>query len=127
MDLNQVTLPSTNVERSIPFYEKLGLVLIVENLPAYARFEFPFGNSTLSLQHIEQIRQPTGVVLYFECEDLDARVAALKERGVVFDTEPADQPWLWRELRLRDPDGNILCLYRAGVKRRNPPWRINSR
>ena len=49
---------------------------------------------------------------------------ALKEQGVVFDTEPADEPWLWREARLRDPDGNVLCLYRAGVNRRNPPWRV---
>ncbi|MGA3124897.1 MAG: VOC family protein [Polyangiaceae bacterium] len=64
------------------------------------------------------------MIVYFECEDLDARVAALKEQGVVFDTEPADEPWLWREARLRDPDGNVLCLYRAGVNRRNPPWRV---
>ncbi|HXX69107.1 MAG TPA: VOC family protein [Polyangiaceae bacterium] len=127
MDLNQVTLPSTNVERSIPFYEKLGLVLIVENLPTYARFEFPFGNATLSLHHVESMQHPTGVVVYFECEDLDARVAALKEAGVGFDTEPTDQPWLWREAHLRDLDGNVLCLYQAGMNRRNPPWRVNSR
>jgi hypothetical protein len=25
---------------------------------------------------------------------------------------------------LRDPDGNILCLYHAGDNRRNPPWRL---
>jgi predicted enzyme related to lactoylglutathione lyase len=127
VDLNQVTLPSTNVERAIRFYMSLGLVLVVENLPEYARFEFPFGNSTLSLHYVEQIRQPTGVVVYFECEDLDARVAALMQQGVAFDTGPSDQTWLWREAHLRDPDGNVLCLYRAGVNRRNPPWRVNSR
>lgn len=66
-----MTLPSTNVERAVHFYKKLGLALIVENVPEYARFEFPFGNSTLSLHHVESIQQPTGVIVYFECEDLD--------------------------------------------------------
>jgi predicted enzyme related to lactoylglutathione lyase len=106
------------------FYKKLGLALIVENVPEYARFEFPFGNSTLSLHHVESIQQPTGVIVYFECEDLDTRVAKLREQGVVFDTGPFDQPGLRREAHPRDPDGNVLCLYRAGVNRRNPPWRV---
>ncbi len=99
-------------------------MLIVKNVPEYARFEFPFGNSTLSLNQVESIQQPTGLVVYFECEDLDARIAKLKTEGVVFDTGPFDQPWLWREAHLRDPDGNVPCLYRAGVNRRNPPWRV---
>jgi hypothetical protein len=33
-------------------------------------------------------------------------------------------PWLWREARLRDPDGHRVCLYRAGQNRKNPPWRL---
>jgi catechol 2,3-dioxygenase-like lactoylglutathione lyase family enzyme len=41
MDLNQITVPVTDVERSIDFYEKLGLKLIVKALPDYARFECP--------------------------------------------------------------------------------------
>ena len=35
-----------------------------------------------------------------------------------------DQPWLWREARLRDHAGNALCLFRAGRNRREPPWRV---
>ncbi|MEM7380928.1 MAG: VOC family protein, partial [Bacteroidota bacterium] len=38
---------------------------------------------------------------------------------------PRDQSWLWREARLKDPDGNTLILYHAGENRKNPPWRIN--
>ena len=37
---------------------------------------------------------------------------------------PADERWLWREARLLDPSGNVICLYRAGDNRKNPPWRI---
>ena len=49
MNLNQITVPSLNVEKSIAFYEKLGLKLIVKSLPNYARFECPDGNSTFSI------------------------------------------------------------------------------
>jgi len=65
-----------------------------------------------------------GVVVYFEIEDLDGRVSELQRAGFEFDTEPQDQPWLWREAYLRDPAGNRICLFRAGVNRRYPPWRM---
>ena len=43
MDLNQVTLPSTDVARSAAFYRALGFTQIVSSLPSYARFECPVG------------------------------------------------------------------------------------
>lgn len=64
------------------------------------------------------------VVVYLECDDLDAQVRELVDRGIVFDEPPTDRPWLWREARLRDPDGNVLCLFRAGENRKSPPWRL---
>jgi catechol 2,3-dioxygenase-like lactoylglutathione lyase family enzyme len=126
VDLNQVTLPSTNVERSVAFFKRLGLALIVDSIPEYARFELPSGQATLSVHRVEKVAAQPGVVVYFECDDLDDRVAALRAQGISFDQEPIDQPWLWREAYLRDPDGNVLCLYRAGANRRNPPWRVRS-
>lgn len=124
MHLNQVTLPSADVVRGAAFYRRLGLRQIVANPPKYVRFECPDGGSTLSLHHADAVAAPTGVVVYFECPDLDARVAALKQQGVVFDQDPVDQPWLWREAYLRDPDGNVICLFWAGENRLNPPWRL---
>ena len=56
--------------------------------------------------------------------DVDATVDELLHQGLVFDAEPVDQPWLWREAHLRDPAGNCLCIYHAGENRRNPPWRM---
>src|SRR5689334_3145605 len=123
MDMNQVTLPSRDVARGAAFYRKLGLVQIVADLPKYARFEFPGGHATLSL-HAADATVTSGVVVYFECEDLDARVAALKAKGIVIESDPVDQPWLWREATLRDLDGNVICLYFAGENRKNPPWRL---
>ena len=123
MNLNQVTLPATNVEQSAAFYRLLGFTQIVSDLPSYARFECAEGGATFSLHHVDSIAPNTGVVVYFECEDLDAVYSRLIERNVQFDAPPVDQSWLWREAYLRDPDGNVLCLYHAGKNRRYPPWR----
>ncbi len=124
MDLNQVTLPSTDVARSAAFYRALGFVQIVNSLPSYARFECPVGGSTFSLHQVAAVAPDSGVVVYFECRELDALYRELSARGVAFDSAPADQRWLWREAYLRDPDGNLLCLYCAGENRRHPPWRV---
>ena len=53
MNLNQVTLPTLDVKRSIKFYQTLGLNLIVET-PHYARFECPEGDATFSVHQIEK-------------------------------------------------------------------------
>jgi catechol 2,3-dioxygenase-like lactoylglutathione lyase family enzyme len=126
MNLNQVTLPCADVARAAAFYRRLGFVQIVESLPRYARFECPEGGATFSLHQVQSLPSDSGVVVYFECADLDADCARLVEAGVVFESLPADQPWLWREAYLRDPDGNRLCLFHAGRNRRHPPWRLAS-
>ena len=123
MDLNQVTLPSRDVARGALFYRKLGFNQIVEDLPKYARFEAPTGSATLSLHHAESFG-PSGVIVYLECTDVDERVRVLSALGIEFDAPPVDRPWLWREAMLRDPDGNLLCLFHAGENRRHPPWRL---
>jgi catechol 2,3-dioxygenase-like lactoylglutathione lyase family enzyme len=125
MNLNQVTVPSRDVGGAIAFYEKLGLRLIVSTHPRYARLECPDGESTFSIHQVDSLPTGSGVVVYFECEDLDMRVAALQSQGVEFDFLPQDQPWLWREAHLRDPDGNAIILFWAGENRKNPPWRMD--
>jgi catechol 2,3-dioxygenase-like lactoylglutathione lyase family enzyme len=124
MKLNQVTIPSSNVERSINFYQKLGLKLIVRALPHYARFELPEGEATFSLHLVDELPIGEGVYVYFESDRLDALVKELLTQGIEFDEMPEDRRWLWREARLKDPDGNRLILYYAGENRKNPPWRI---
>ena len=124
MDLNQVTLPTTNMDRSIAFYQNLGFNLIVHTRPGYARFECSSGASTFSLHQVDEVADGMGIVVYFENESLDELVEQLIRKGVEFDNLPIDQPWLWREARLKDPDGNQLILYYAGENRKNPPWKI---
>ena len=125
MNLNQITIPSLNLEKSIPFYQTLGLTLIVKSLPHYARFECPDGNSTFSIQQVEQLPQGTGIHIYFECNNLDKCVNDLILKGIKFDEMPNDKNWLWREAHLKDIDNNHLILYYAGDNRLNPPWKLN--
>jgi catechol 2,3-dioxygenase-like lactoylglutathione lyase family enzyme len=122
MRLNQVTVATHDVERSITFYRALGLELIV-HAPHYARFVCPEGRSTFSV-HRTDAPIATSTVVYFECDELDAKVRELEAKGLAFDTGPADQSWKWREARLRDPDGNPVCLFHAGVNRIDPPWKV---
>ena len=124
MNLNQVTVPSRDVEKSIKFYEKLGLKLIVKSLPKYARFECPIGNSTFSIHQTNELPKGDGIYVYFECDNLDDKVNELKQQGIEFDLEPTDQSWLWREARLRDLDGNQLVLFYAGTNRIDPPCKL---
>ncbi len=125
MNLNQVTVPSLDVEKSIAFYQKLGLNLIVKSLPNYARFECLDGKSTFSIHLSESLPSGDGIWIYFECEDLEKQVNTLVDKGITFETLPEDQAWLWKEARLKDPDGNQLILFFAGENRLNPPWRID--
>ena len=124
MNLNQVTILSQQVAKSVEFYTTLGLRLIVDSAPRYVRFECPKGKSTFSIHHSDNIEPNANVTIYFECDDLDDQVRLLKEYGIKFDIEPTDQEWNWREAHLTDPNGHKLILYHAGENRKNPPWRI---
>ena len=123
MDLNQVTLTVTDFDEAVAFYRRLGLRLIVSARGDYARFELPSGSTTLSLS-LSGERATNGPVIYFECDDVDARYEELRAAGIEFDSAPRDETWRWREARFQDPSGNRLCLYHAGPDRRFPPWRI---
>ena len=122
--LNQVTVTGTNYERSVDFYRRLGLKQIVDSPDTgYARFETA-GGVTLSVQIDPDEKIMATTAIYLECDDLDERVEKLARSGIAFEHGPRNQPWMWREARLRDPDGNIIFFYHAGESRRFPPWRI---
>lgn len=122
MQLNQVTVAVTDIERAIAFYKLLGLKLIVHS-PHYARFIVAGNNATFSIHIADKVTAPQTVV-YFECDDVDVTYQELKSKGITFEGEPTNQDWLWREVYCKDPDRNSICLYHAGENRLNPPWRI---
>jgi len=124
MNLNQITIPVVNVEKSIGFYETLGLKLIVKDLPTYARFVCPEGNSTFSLHQVKNLPKGEGIWIYFEVKNLSDYIQSLIERNIRIDEMPNVKTWLWREARLKDPDNNQIVIYFAGINRIYPPWRL---
>lgn len=120
--LNQITLGSRDYRASVDFYSTLGLRQIVDSPGnGYARFEAPNG-VTLSIHAADDIA--ASATVYFESKRLDAWVHELASDGFAFEQMPQDQDWGWREARLLDPSGNMICLYSAGENRRYPAWRI---
>lgn len=120
--LNHVTVGYRDYAASINFYMALGLQLIVDSPSnGYARFEAPNG-VTFSIHQSDDVAAST--IVYFESKRLDDWVKELLSQGFTFEQLPQNESWGWREARLRDPAGNIVCLYNAGEKRRYPAWRI---
>ena len=122
MNLNQVTLPALDLAPAVAFYQRLGLRLIVEDLPHYARFECPDGESTLSLEQVAERGAGPSPVVYFECEDLDEIVRRLSSAGVQFDSRArrsamalarGPAPGSWRQLSvpvLGGPEPSLSAL-----------------
>lgn len=126
MRLNHITLIVTDFDRSTVFYKELGLVPIVHEPPRYARFCCPDTDETLSVEVTGEPAAASRTQLYFECPDLDSTVTQLKAKGFVFEQDPTDMSYLWREARLKDPDGHDIRLYFAADNRLNPPWKVKS-
>jgi len=124
MRLNQVTVPLIDYEASKAFYLRLGLKLIVDSPPHYARFEMPEGGSTFSIETVDGWPGGDWPEVWFESDRLDELVLELKEKGVIFEREPETMSYLWRVAQLRDPAGTRIALYHAGETRLNPPWRV---
>ena len=95
-------LPAQNLERAKAFYaEKLGLIP-VEERPGGLRYRC--GNSWFSL--FESSGRPSGnhSQMGWEVEDIDATVAHLRARGVIF--EEYDVPGLKTINNIARVDGN---------------------
>lgn len=122
MNMNQVTLPVKNMDDAARFYRTMGFLQIVDT-PHYARFACTEGTSTFSLS-LDSSGGENSAVIYFEHEELDELVTALKGKGLAFEQDPTDMGYLWREAILHDPSGNKIKLYWAGENRLNPPWRV---
>ena len=77
-----------------------GLALQIESKCSHTYLYAP-----LSIHSAPATPDRPETIIYFEVENVDLEVRRLKNLGIVFDTEPADQDWLWREAYLVDPAG----------------------
>lgn len=126
-------VPVSDVDRAIAFYgDTLGLRLIerLEDIPDNPEAVFDAGDGMLFAYRSAAAGASRATVAGFVVEDVDAAVAGLRARGVVF--EDYDLPSLKtvdgiatigpvRAAWFRDPDGNILA-----VEQRERPGEVGS-
>ena len=115
-------VPVSDVEAAVEFYEGvLGLRLEArrEDLPDNPEAEFSAGDGILLVYKSAGAGQSRHTIAGFRVDDVAAAVAALRERGVVF--EDYDFPGLKTEDGIaalggvraawfKDPDGNIVAV-----------------
>jgi len=118
--LHQVALTSSDLERSIGFYQDvLGLPLIASFEPPGLAF-FRVGDVRLSIQKVDEV-EATSSVIYLAVQEINAAVDSLKEQSIELEREPevvfrddkgqfgeaGEEEWM---AFFRDPDGHLLAF-----------------
>ena len=122
--VGQIAFPVADVDRAEAFF---GTALGLRKLFRFGDLAF-FDCGGVRLM-VEKVTDPTVIshasVLYFRCADLALAVRQLKERGVVFRSEPhriaqLEDHDLWMAF-FEDPDGHVLALMQEAPKGYQPP------
>jgi len=122
MELTHVWLLVEDMPRALSFYrDTLGLPVAADlggfvELSANERFLLSlFLRSGMQESEPKIPISPVAgqhAALVFEINGLDTYCAGLRAKGVEFASAETDHPeWGLRTAFLRDPDGNLLCLY----------------
>ncbi len=130
MQMNQATLPLVNYDESVAFYKALGLRLIVDAPPRYARFEClpEIGQGEPATFSIAanggEAVDASYPAIYFETPEVDKVVSKMKALDYEIVSQPEDKSYGWREAVILDPAGNRVRVYWGGKNRRFPDWRV---
>ena len=109
----QLLLSVSDIDKSREFYIGKLQMPVVEDHPKM--FAFRAGDVRFSVfgggkRHTSEEASAAHLKVMFRTEDLDATVARLKERGVVFAGEIEEAPGFMRHIELVDPDNNFIFL-----------------
>lgn len=129
MRMNQVTIATLDMAKTVEFYQNLGCEKIVDE-EQYSRMLAPDGVNTFSFVKVDEIADTSVCDLYFEfdsADELDEKVAAFQAQDFADFSDPIDQNWLWRESHVIDPSGFTVVLYYAGENRIFPPWGVKDK
>ncbi len=109
-----VAYPSTDLEKSKDFYERIiGLECIMDHpLEEEGKrwIEFDVGESAIAVSNIIPPAEGAGVGAALEVDDLDAAWELLKREAVELKTEIMESPGC-RFFVIGDPDGNDLTIH----------------
>ncbi|MES3025964.1 MAG: VOC family protein [Pseudomonadota bacterium] len=112
--IGQIAVPVADVDRAIGFYrDVLGMRFLFKAPPGLGFFDCGGVRLMLDVSANTHAHKHSSTI-YYKVADIGAASAALKARGVVFESEPhlvAKMPdhALWMGF-FRDPDQNLLAL-----------------
>lgn len=109
--IENLTIPVSNLKKSVDFYEKVVGLKKRSEWSNYATLNV--GEMMLGLDP----EPGAELQVYMRVADVDREYRELKEKGLQFLTEPKDQYWGGRTAMFKDPDGNkfILVSFKEGV------------
>jgi catechol 2,3-dioxygenase-like lactoylglutathione lyase family enzyme len=123
-----ISIPVTDQQRSKEFYKKLGFQMVIEapmgNGETWMQMQLPGHGTTISLVSwfpFEQVSMNAGSLqgIVFETDDIKKEVSMLKKLGIEVGTLNSkgfqsgkidDTPW-GKWTHFKDPDGNGLNLH----------------
>lgn len=118
--VDNIGICTTDVARSVAFYQKLGLSEAYRNdrgvmMAAGEVHLFIFATRQCNSPAVERQlglfdNLPGIDHISFAVANVDALYSTLRDMGVVFGGPPEDQSWGARMVGLKDPDGNNLYL-----------------
>jgi lactoylglutathione lyase len=126
MKLSQIRLITNDFHKSVAFYRDV----MEFSLGTYAEemqfASFNTGETKIEIFSRQQISEVLGeknlpndvesqsqFLLCFAVDQIDEVCAGLKKKGVLFINEPQDRKdWNARVAQFRDPDGNVIELYK---------------
>jgi len=118
--VDNIGICTTDVARSVAFYQNLGLteayrndrgVMMVAGDAHLFIFATRQANPSPVGRELGLFGNPPGIDhISFVVADVDALYSTLRAAGVAFGGPPEDQSWGARMVGLQDPDGNNLYL-----------------
>ncbi|GGA51984.1 VOC family protein [Paenibacillus physcomitrellae] len=120
MNFASVRIITDDVDRLVEFYERVLGVSAERPAPVFAEFILP--SCTLAIGHSQTgqlfgagsvvAAQNRSVIIEFLVDDVDAEYARLKSAVDDWVQEPTAMPWGNRSVLFRDPDGNLVNLFK---------------
>lgn len=119
MSFTSLRIVTDDVDGLVAFYERVTGRPAERPSPVFAQFSGPGAN--LAIASAETVAVLGGaltpaanrsVIVEFQVADVDAAFAALAPAGDDVVLEPTTMPWGNRSALVRDPDGNVVNLFR---------------
>lgn len=117
-EFKHITIPSQDLNKSIAFYNALGMQLVELEENHHAHFENKQHNVIFTAYLVPTLPE-YDVKVYFEIDHLEEYEARFRESVL---SKTTLKNWGGKEVHLKDPDGNHLVLYQKFKATNLPPW-----